>query len=260
MSDTAPPDAGLSGGVATPAAAPSRAERLESALKEKFGGRLVAAHSLPDELTCELAAADLLDVARTLRDEEPFKFEICVDVCGVDYLQYGETEWKTQSATSSGFSRGVTRLPVTEREGFDRSRRFAVVYHLLSVTHNQRLRLRVFCPDEKQPIVDSVTPVWASADWFEREAFDLFGILFRSHPDLRRLLTGLWVHRPSVPQGFSSVRQCRGPLRPGKGPRRLSAGEHRTENPRAEGHPARQSIRCGVEGFETQWLKSAISR
>ena len=114
---------------------------------------------------------------------------MCIDICGVDYLQHGQVEWKTQSATSSGFSRGVTRLPVMEPESVDSSRRFAVVYHLLSIAHNHRLRLRVFCPDETQPMVDSVTPVWASADWFERETFDLFGILFRSHPDLRRLLT-----------------------------------------------------------------------
>jgi NADH-quinone oxidoreductase subunit C len=184
MSDPAREDAAVSG-----AAPPSRAELLESALKEKFGERLIAAHSVAGELTYEVAAADLLDVARTLRDEQSFKFEMCIDVCGIDYLQYGQAEWKTQSATASGFSRGVTRLPVTEPESLDPARRYAVVYHLLSIAHNHRLRLRVYCPDETQPMVDSVTAIWASADWFERETFDLFGILFRSHPDLRRLLT-----------------------------------------------------------------------
>jgi NADH-quinone oxidoreductase subunit C len=136
-----------------------------------------------------VAAADLLEVSKTLRDSQSLKFEMCIDVCGVDYLQYGEVEWQTQSATSSGFSRGVTPLPITEPDSLAPSRRFAVVYHLLSITHNHRLRLRVYCADEAEPMVDSLTGIWASADWFERETFDLFGILFRSHPDLRRLLT-----------------------------------------------------------------------
>jgi NADH-quinone oxidoreductase subunit C len=184
MSDSAPPAA-----AEPDAAPPSRAALLETALKEKFGGRLVAAHSVDGELTYEVAAGDLLDVARTLRDTDALKFEMCVDVCGIDYLQHGEAEWKTQSATSSGFSRGVTRLKPDQPDSLQPSRRFAVVYHLLSIALNHRLRLRVFCPDESQPMVDSVTTIWASADWFERETFDLYGILFRSHPDLRRILT-----------------------------------------------------------------------
>ena len=184
MSDPVPEAA------AAPDAAPlSRVEALEMALQEKFGERLIASHSVAGELTYELASADLLQIAASLRDDPSFLFEMCVDVCGVDYLQYGEVEWQTQSATVSGFSRGATRLPVTENETLAPSRRFAVVYHLLSIAHNRRLRLRVFCPDETQPMLDSVTAVWASADWFERETFDMFGILFRSHPDLRRLLT-----------------------------------------------------------------------
>jgi len=93
-----------------------------------------------------------------------------------------------ETATSSGFSRGVARggLRVGDLQP---GRRFAAVYHLLSISLNQRLRLRVFCPDDDAPVVDSVTDIWAGANWFEREAFDLFGILFRGHPDLRRLLT-----------------------------------------------------------------------
>jgi NADH-quinone oxidoreductase subunit C len=102
-------------------------------------------------------------------------------------------EWKTHSATSSGFSRGVTRLAAGETDSASQAsagaRRFAAVYHLLSVALNQRLRLRAFCEDPEAPILDSVTSVWAGADWFEREAFDLYGILFKGHPDLRRLLT-----------------------------------------------------------------------
>ena len=184
MSDPAPQDAAV-----PDAAPPSRAALLEASLKEKFGERLVAAHSVVGELTYEVAMADLLEVARTLRDADGLKFEMCMDVCGIDYLQHGEAEWKTETATSSGFSRGVTRLSVEEPGSLAPSRRFAVVYHLMSVTLNHRLRLRVFCTDETQPMVDYVTPIWAGADWFERETFDMFGILFRSHPDLRRLLT-----------------------------------------------------------------------
>lgn len=180
--------------AAAPTAAPaSRAELLDAAMQARFAGRLVRVASLVGEVTYEVPAADIQEVSRTLRDADDLKFEMCVDVCGVDYLQHGVVEWKTQSATSSGFSRGVTRLSHTQapREGkADASaRRFAVVYHLLSVSLNHRLRLRCFCDSAEEPMIDSVTSVWASADWFERETFDMFGILFRGHPDLRRLLT-----------------------------------------------------------------------
>jgi NADH-quinone oxidoreductase subunit C len=116
-----------------------------------------------------------------------------MDVCGVDYLEFGRAEWKTQRATSSGFSRGVARRDVAA-DAVAPGRpsgtpRFAVVYHLLSIALNHRVRLRVFCPDDSQPMVDSVTGIWASADWFERETFDMYGIMFKGHPDLRRLLT-----------------------------------------------------------------------
>jgi NADH-quinone oxidoreductase subunit C len=127
-------------------------------------------------------------VAKTLRDTAGLKFEMCMDVCGIDYLEHGHAEWITQGATSSGFSRGVARSAPRESDA-TAGRRFAVVYHLLSISLNQRLRLRVFCADDTHPMVDSVATIWAGVDWFEREAFDLFGILFKGHPDLRRLLT-----------------------------------------------------------------------
>jgi NADH-quinone oxidoreductase subunit C len=132
--------------------------------------------------------ADLLQVATTLRDGAGLKFEMCMDVCGVDYLEHGRAEWKTQQATLSGFSRGVAHGMTSGGDEVP-GRRFAVAYHLLSIALNQRLRLKAFCVDDVQPMIDSVTTIWASADWFEREAFDLFGILFKGHPDLRRLLT-----------------------------------------------------------------------
>src|ERR1700720_171093 len=109
--------------------------------------------------------------------------------CGGGYASVGRAEWKTDDATASGFSRGVARSAHAPAGDGPPGRRFAVVYHLLSLAHNHRVRLRVFCPDDAQPLVDSVFGVWAAADWFERETFDLFGILFRGHPDLRRLLT-----------------------------------------------------------------------
>ncbi|MBV8618314.1 MAG: NADH-quinone oxidoreductase subunit C, partial [Curvibacter sp.] len=112
-----------------------------------------------------------------------------MDLAGVDYHEFRKDDWTTHSATSTGFSRArleqevdVPPLPVG-------GARFAIAYQLLSITHNRRLRLAVRCADSAEPVVDSVVEVWASANWFEREAFDLFGILFRGHPDLRRILT-----------------------------------------------------------------------
>jgi NADH-quinone oxidoreductase subunit C len=177
-------------GGAVAAAPPTRLESLRSAIALAFPEGLAAVANHTGELTYEVPSDRLLAVATALRDRAEFKFEMCMDVCGVDYLEYGHAEWKTSDATSSGFSRGVSRskVPLPARAELAH-RRFAVVYHLLSITLNQRVRLRVFCTDDTQPMVDSVTGIWAAADWFERETFDLFGILFRGHPDLRRLLT-----------------------------------------------------------------------
>jgi NADH-quinone oxidoreductase subunit C len=168
----------------------SKNEALAARIDARFGDKMQPVASICGELTYELDKDNLLDVATALRDENEFGFDQLIDVCGVDYLTYGEAEWTTESATGSGFSRGVERQPVVldESESFD-PRRFAVVYHLLSVENNLRLRLRVFAGTENPPIVKSVVDIWNSANWFEREAFDLFGILFDGHPDLRRVLT-----------------------------------------------------------------------
>jgi NADH-quinone oxidoreductase subunit C len=170
------------------AAAPTRLENLASEVARALPDQLsrVAGHGA--ELTYEVGAERLLEAAALLRDTPGLKFEMCMDVCGVDYLEHGRAEWKTQDATSSGFSRGVARGPEIDAPVAP-GRRFAVVYHLLSISLNQRLRLRVFCSDDAEPMVDSVAGIWAGADWFERETFDMFGILFKGHPDLRRLLT-----------------------------------------------------------------------
>ena len=167
-----------------------RYETLASRIDDRFGRQLRRVPSTCGELTYELERDDVIEVATALRNEAEFGFEMLVDVCGVDYLSYGSDEWKTNDATDSGYSRGVEREPVIldEADEFD-PRRFAVVYHLLSLQHNFRLRLRVFTGSSNPPIVKSVVDIWNGANWFEREVFDLFGILFEGHPDLRRILT-----------------------------------------------------------------------
>ena len=161
-------------------------ENLANELRAVCGERLALHVNAVGEITAEVPTAELLPVAQQLRDAPGLKFELLVDVAGVDYLDYGRSEWQTEQASGTGFSRGVDEAAGhTLRD----QRRYAVVYQLLSLTHNRRLRLRAWCEGEEDPAVDSVTGIWASANWFEREAFDLFGILFRNHPDLRRLLT-----------------------------------------------------------------------
>ncbi len=169
-------------------------ETLAGALKQRFGERLTRIIERGNELTVELSPENLLDVARELREGDRFHFELLQDLCGVDYLSYGDDEWDTDDVSSEGFSRGVEgkgpgRFDWDGRPTNTVEKRFAVVVHLLSLRHNQRLRLRVFAPDEGLPVIPSLTGIWASANWFEREAFDLFGILFENHPDLRRILT-----------------------------------------------------------------------
>lgn len=139
------------------------------------------------EVTAEVASQDLLQVCIALRDEPELAFAELIDLCGVDYLTYGRAEWATSSATGTGFSRGVEKLSPAVNEA-NSAHRFAVVYHLLSIEHNRRLRIKTFL-GEDDLVIDSVIDIWAGANWFEREAFDLFGILFRGHPDLRRILT-----------------------------------------------------------------------
>ncbi len=164
----------------------SHIEELAGRVSARLGEKVRRYASLPDEAAFEVAAADLVAVARVLRDDPALRFEQLIDIAGLDFLDYGRTEWRTSKATDSGFSRGVERAA---GHGARDGRRFALAYQLLSVTHNERLRLRVWCADDAEPQVDSLTPVWAAANWFEREAFDLFGIQFAGHPDLRRILT-----------------------------------------------------------------------
>lgn len=156
----------------------------------RFGDKLTRVDSNCGELTYEVPADELIEVGTALRDGADFGFDQLIDICGVDYLTYGKGEWTTYDATGSGFSRGVDRAPVVldESDTFE-PRRFAVVYHLLSIANNLRVRLRVYTGQNNPPIVKSVVGIWSSANWFERETFDLFGVLFDGHPDLRRILT-----------------------------------------------------------------------
>jgi NADH-quinone oxidoreductase subunit C len=141
----------------------ARLDQLKAALAAELGGRVVSLDESLDQLTLVVKPADLASVATALRDSPSLRFEQLIDLCGLDYLYYGNGSWTGQ--------------------------RFAVVSHLLSISHNWRLRLRVFPDDESFPTVDSLTGVWPNADWYEREAFDLYGIMFVGHDDLRRILT-----------------------------------------------------------------------
>jgi NADH-quinone oxidoreductase subunit C len=140
----------------------SRVETLTSSLADTFGDKLVSVKTDLGEVTAVVRAHDLLGIATALRDTPALSFAQLTDLCGVDYSAFGGA-WD--------------------------GARFGVVYHLLSLTHNWRLRLRTFAPDDDFPVVDSVLGIWPAANWFEREAFDLYGIIFTGHPDLRRILT-----------------------------------------------------------------------
>ncbi|MBD8656372.1 NADH-quinone oxidoreductase subunit C [Oxalobacteraceae sp. CFBP 13730] len=140
----------------------TKLETLQLALQTALGEGAAISSAL-GEVTVVVKAADYIRSMTALRDTPALAFEQMIDLCGVDYSEYGE---------------GTYEGP-----------RFAVVVHLLSLTHNWRVRVRVFCPDDDMPLVESITPIWRAANWFEREAFDLFGILFDGHGDLRRILT-----------------------------------------------------------------------
>jgi NADH-quinone oxidoreductase subunit C len=173
-------------------------ESLAEKLQIRFADAMLWCRSDRGQVTIEVKTDEALEVFTALRDESDFAFEQLMDLCGVDYAAYGESEWATDETTTKGVSRGVTeRSPgrgapavrYIEDKIVAGQGRFAVVYHLLSISRNERLRVRIFAPDEELPVVQSVYGIWASANWYEREAFDLFGIVFEGHPDLRRILT-----------------------------------------------------------------------
>jgi NADH-quinone oxidoreductase subunit C len=167
---------------------------LKSRLTEAFGSKVVSLQERLGELTLVVKAADMSGVFTRLRDDANLRFEELIDLCGIDYSTYG--------SESSEDGRYLVDQPhegprfssdMTDEAGSvsteTRTTRFATIYHLLSITHNVRLRVRVFAEDDAMPMMDSVIGVWPVANWYEREAFDLYGIIYTGHPDLRRILT-----------------------------------------------------------------------
>ncbi len=165
------------------------------ALRSAFPDNASIQQSL-DLIVMDVAPADLIAVATELRDNDTLAFSQLSDLAGVDYATYGHDEWATDTENNASFSRAVNaastgsltfntglELPASDRP------RFLVAYHLLSLDHNMRLRLRCAAADDAMPVIPSVIAIWNNANWYEREAFDLFGILFDGHPDLRRILT-----------------------------------------------------------------------
>ncbi len=161
-------------------------DSLIETLNSRLDGLIKDCRIINHQAMLDLSAENLLAVCKVLRDEAEFSFEQLSDLCGVDYSTYGQADWDTDTATKTGFSRAVDHQVVNESKEWPA--RFAVVYQLLSVKHNRRLRIRCFI-DSEPPRIPSVIDIWSSANWYEREAFDMFGILFEGHPDLRRLLT-----------------------------------------------------------------------
>ena len=172
-----------------------RNQQLARALDDVLGKRIEHLSEYRGQLTARVSAEHWLDAAWQLRDHPELDFAQLTDLCGVDFLGFGDAEWETAAATSSGYSRGVDglgpgRFAWHERpEAAGIPNRFLVVVHLLSLSTNRRLRLHCFAPDDELPVVPSLVEVYNSVNWFEREAFDLFGIVFEGHPDLRRILT-----------------------------------------------------------------------
>lgn len=158
--------------------------KLKDSVTHHFDDKLVSISESLGELTIEVECDNLIDILKKLRDDDEFLFEQMIDLAGVDYLTYGLDEWATHEASAEGFERGRQQSAQTRWE----KPRFAVVYHLLSVTLNHRIRVRVFI-EEDSMLVPSAVELWNGANWFEREAFDLYGLLFDGHPDLRRILT-----------------------------------------------------------------------
>ncbi len=178
---------------------PASTDQLCQRVRGRLGDRVAGLSVALNEVTLEVHPDDLFAAMRDLRDAEGLAFNQLMDIAGVDYAAYGDDEWITDDATASGYSRGVDgfstpRLGLTGIYGVQEiqsntGRRFAAVYHLQSLTLNHRLRVRCFAADDDFPVLDSVVAIWEAANWFEREAFDLFGLIFDGHPDLRRILT-----------------------------------------------------------------------
>jgi NADH-quinone oxidoreductase subunit C len=160
-------------------------QELQTHLSKHYAQHIVSL-SVRDMIEIEVAASDIKAVCQSLRDDPALNFSQLMDLCGVDYLDYGVTQWRQEFDTAHNYNRAVNTSNKLSKSTWSKSR-YAVVYHLLSMHLNQRLRLKVYL--EPEPVVDSVIDIWPAVNWYEREAYDLFGIVFEGHPDLRRLLT-----------------------------------------------------------------------
>lgn len=175
----------------------AKLEQIHAYLQTQLSDKLNFINYEFNELTLDLPVVHWLEVAHFLRHDETLACQQLIDLCGVDYLSFGDAEWEVMTASRSGFSRAVQSPEVDALFEFSQSTptplmsrpRYAVVVHLLSIQHNFRIRMRTWAEDNELPILPSLIQVWNAANWYEREAFDLFGILFTGHPDLRRILT-----------------------------------------------------------------------
>jgi len=174
----------------------NKIEQLAETLKTILGDQIDALNIDHDQICIDIASDKLIEVSTVLRDNDAFQYQQLVDLCGIDYSQYGNNEWATDKSSATGFSRAVEpashghlifgeELAPTGPQ----KHRFATIYQLISYSLNHRVTLRVFAENEDFPMVESIVPVWNSANWYERESFDLFGIHYSGHPDLRRILT-----------------------------------------------------------------------
>jgi len=205
-------------------------QALEAALRDALGDSLRSLVVRLGEITVEIDPAMHEAVALRLRDDPRLRFDTMIDLCGVDYAGYRDGGWE--------------------------GKRFAVVLHLLSVERNQRVRVRSFCADDEFPVIASVTGVWPTADWFEREAFDLYGIVFEGHPDLRRILTDYGFVGHPIPERLPRQRLRRDALRPRTAARDLPAGHDPGARDRAAGDP-RRGVRAVVRRTRARpWLTS----
>lgn len=173
----------------------NRTQKLVDALNAVLGDSIKNVQVAFDQITLDITAENLIKVATLLRDDPALQFQQLTDLCGIDYSQLNANEWQTDNASATGFSRAVDahssgRLMFGEElDETNNSKRFATIYQLISYAHNWRITMRVYAENDDFPIMDSVVPIWNGANWFERESFDLFGILYNGHPDLRRILT-----------------------------------------------------------------------
>ena len=174
---------------------PTTTTTLAQRIGAHFGERIIGVVRAHAETTVDVLPENLLGVAQELRDRDEFRFEQLMDVSGVDYLSYGQAEWDTSDVSATGFSRGVEGAGPGRFDWAQRPlvgpghKRFASVAHLQSIRNNLRVRLRCHAQDDALPVVPSLTGLWPGGNWFERESFDLFGIVYEGHPDLRRILT-----------------------------------------------------------------------